>query len=462
MKPLVMTIKEITHLYNRVGFGISFKEAKSLQKQSRTQVVSNIFDASREIKPLSVDISELKSQLKGLNLKDRKKIRSLIKDSVKKVHQLNIAWLYKLGNTQELLREKMTLFWANHFVCHDKNILHFQQYQNTLRKHALGNFKEFVIAIAKEPAMIKYLNTKQNKKRKPNENFARELMELFTLGRDKYSEKDIKEAARAFTGWNHDLMGNFRLRRRQHDYGEKTFFGKTGNFDGEAIIEIILQEKQCAKFICEKLYRYFVNDTLDASRIAEMTNLFYQDYNIENLMRFVLTSNWFYDEKNIGTKIKSPVEFLIGMHRIVPMQFEKERELVYLQKLLGQHLLFPPNVAGWKGGRNWINPNTMMLRLRLPSILLANGEIALDEKGEFEDDFQRFNSKRNRQRRLKVIPDWETFHTNNHNTTTEQLQETLLTSPLNRGTKQYLDKLADQDLKEFCIQLMSLPEYQLC
>ncbi|WP_298519241.1 DUF1800 domain-containing protein [uncultured Kordia sp.] len=457
-----MILQEIVHLYNRVGFGISPSEAKLLQKQSRTEIVTQLFDASRNAEPLSIELTELITTLKGLKMKDRKKIRALFKESAKKIHEMNIAWLYKLASTEQLLVEKMTLFWANHFVCNDKNIVHFQDYQNTLRKHALGNFKEFVIAISKEASMMKYLNTRQNKKQKPNENFARELMELFTLGRDQYSEKDIKEAARAFTGWNHDIMGNFRLRRRQHDYGEKTFLGKTGNFDGDAIIDIILAEKQCAQFICEKIYRYFVNDQIDTLHVSEMTELFYKDYDIGKLMRFVLTADWFYDEKNIGTKIKSPVEFLIGIHRIVPMQFEKERELVYLQKLLGQHLLFPPNVAGWKGGRTWINPNTMMLRLRLPSVLLAKGEIALDEKGEFEDDFQRFNDKRNRQRRLKVTPDWEAFKLNHKNITNKQLQETLLVSPLNRGTKQYLDKLADQDLPQYCIQLMSLPEYQLC
>lgn len=457
-----MKLQEIVHIYNRVGFGISYAEAVILQKESKKTIVDELFNASREIKPLAIDLSELTAEIKNLNMKDRKKLRSLIKDSVKKVHELNIAWIYKLGNTKQLLREKMTLFWANHFVCQDNNILHIQQYNNTLRKHALGNFKDFVVAISKEASMIKYLNTKQNKKAKPNENFARELMELFTLGRDNYSEKDIKESARAFTGWNHDFMGNFRLRKFQHDTEEKTFFGETGNFDGEEIIDIILKQKQCAKYICEKIYCYFVNDTIDTSRVSEMTTIFYKDYNIENLMRFVLLSDWFYDEKNIGTKIKSPIEFLVGVHKVVPIQFEKEKELIYLQKLLGQHLLFPPNVAGWKGGRNWINPNTMMLRLNLPSVLLANGAIALDEKGEFEDDFQRFNNKRNKQRKLKVIPDWETFQSQQKNVTPKQLQQAIIVSPLNNGTKEYLEKLETQDLKKYSIQLMSLPEYQLC
>lgn len=457
-----MRLQEIIHLHYRTGFGISHREAVELEGESRVMIVNKIFEASSTMTPLTIDIIELLSKVENLTVKDRKKLRALFKESAKKVHELNIAWIHKLGTSKEVLREKMTLFWANHFVCHDKNILHIQKYNNTLRKHALGNFKDFVIAISKEASMIKYLNTKQNRKRKPNENFARELMELFTLGRDQYSEKDIKEAARAFTGWNHDIKGDFRFRRFQHDYEEKTFFGETGNFDGEDIIEIILKQKQCAQYICEKIYKYFVNDQIDASHVTEMTKVFYKDYNIENLMRFVFSSDWFYDQKNIGTKIKSPIEFLIGIHRVVPMQFEKRRELVYLQKLLGQHLLFPPNVAGWKGGRNWINPNSMMLRLRLPSILLAKGEIALDEKGEFEDDFKRFNRKGNYQRKLKIIPDWETFLSREKTTTAKQLQQILLTSPLNRGTKQYLDKLEEQDLAAFCIQLMSLPEYQLC
>ena len=457
-----MTLQEIVHLYNRVGFGISPSKAKELQSQSRAKIVAQLFEASRNPAPLEIDLSELRTTLRGVKMKERKKIRALFKESAKKIHELNKTWLYKLSDTEQLLVEKMTLFWANHFVCDDKNIVHFQQFQNTLRKHALGNFKDFVIAISKEATMMKYLNTRQNKKQKPNENFARELMELFTLGRDRYSEKDIKEAARAFTGWNHDLMGNFLLHRRRHDYGEKTFLGKTGNFNGEDIIEIILQQKQCAQFVCEKIYRYFVNDQLNATHVNEMITVFYKEYDIGKLMRFVLTSDWFYDTKNIGTKIKSPIEFLIGMHRVVPMQFEKERELIYLQKLLGQHLLFPPNVAGWKGGRSWINPNTMMLRLRLPSVLLAKGEIALDEKGEFEDDFQRFNNKRNRQRKLHVTADWKVFLSNHINNTAQELQETLLVSPLNRGTKEYLEKLAGQDLPQYCIQLMSLPEYQLC
>ena len=171
----------------------------------------------------------------------------------------------------------MTLFWANHFVCGGKNILHMQKFNNTLRKHALGNFRDFVKAISKEGAMISYLNGNQNRKQKPNENFSRELLELFTLGVGNYSEKDIKEIARSFTGYNFDYKGHFLLRQRLHDYGRKTVFGKRGLFNGNNVIDIIVDQRQCAQFICEKIYRYFVNDSIVPSHVNEMVSVFYED-----------------------------------------------------------------------------------------------------------------------------------------------------------------------------------------
>ena len=174
----------------------------------------------------------------------------------------------------------MTLFWTNHFVCQNNQIQFIQQYHNTVRANALGNLGDFTKAVAKEPAMLAYLNNKQNKKGSPNENFARELMELFTLGQNQYTEKDIKEAARAFTGYNNDYKGNFVFRKRQHDHEPKTFFGKTGNFTGDDIIDIILEKKECATFICKKIYAYFVNDKINEQHINEMISVFYKDYNI--------------------------------------------------------------------------------------------------------------------------------------------------------------------------------------
>lgn len=456
-----MEERAVHHLYSRIGFGASSQDLKYCYKKNRLELINDLFEKSKKINPLEVDISEFLAAINSSN-KDRTLIQKLRKKSTVKIRAYNYEWIARLAKTDAILREKMTLFWANHFVCRDLNIVYAQKYNNTLRSHALGNFGDFIKAISKEASMIKYLNNKQNRKAKPNENFARELMELFTLGVDNYSEKDIKESARAFTGYNHKLNGDFILRKFHHDEGEKTFFGKTGYFNGDDIIDIILQQKQCARFICEKIYKYFVNNTINADHIDELTNVFYNNYDIEKLMRHLLLSDWFYNEKNIGTKIKSPIELLIGIYNIVPLNFEKPKDIIRIQKLLGQLLLYPPNVAGWKGGKSWIDSNTLMLRLKLPSILLANANISIKEKGEFEDSYKKLYSKNNTYKFVSSKPDWETFDKNFKDFSLEDLKNLLIIPNLNQGTATYLNGLSKTSKRDFCIQLMSLPEYQMC
>ncbi|CAL2102277.1 conserved protein of unknown function [Tenacibaculum sp. 190130A14a] len=457
-----MKAKHLQHLYNRIGFGITPLEMNKYVHLNREEVVAVLFKESEKVSPLTIDTSFV-TNLTREDFKNKKKRRELMKISRKKIMELNKAWLDRLYNPRELLREKMTLFWANHFVCEDKNILFAQQYNNTLREYALGDFRSFVKAISKEPAMIKYLNNKQNKKRSPNENFARELMELFTLGQGNYSETDIKESARAFTGYNHSFLGEFRMRRRQHDEGEKTFLGQTGNFDGDDVIDIILEQKQCARFICEKIYRYFINEKLNADFIDQMVSEFYPKYNIKTLMRFVLTSPWFYKEEHIGTKIKSPIEFLVGMHTVVPFTIENNKHSLLIQKLLGQILLRPPNVAGWKGGRTWIDSNTIVTRLRLPSVLLNNAEITYSDKGGLEDTIRDFSEKKLRRKTfIKAIPNWQLFENNYPTNSNKGLIEKVLVSSVNKGTKELLENSEFVSKEDFCVQLMSLPEYQLC
>lgn len=457
-----MKTKNVQHLYNRIGFGITPLEMEKFKNQTRAEVVEYLFQESEKISPLTIDTSFI-SRLTREDLKNKKKRKELMKMSRKKIIELNKTWFDRLYNPTELLREKMTLFWANHFVCEDKNVLFAQQYNNTLRKHALGDFKSFIKAVSKEAAMIKYLNNKQNKKKSPNENFARELMELFTLGQGNYSEEDIKESARAFTGYNHNFFGEFKMRWRQHDEEEKTFLGHTGNFDGDAIIDIILEQKQCARFICEKIYRYFVNERLNIDCINEMVSVFYPKYNIEELMRYILTSDWFYKEENIGTKIKSPVEFLVGMHTVVPFTIENNKHSLLIQKLLGQILLRPPNVAGWKGGRTWIDSNTIVTRLRLPSVLLNNAEITYSDKGDLEDTIKDFSEKKLRRKTfIKAIPNWRAFENNFQTSSNRELIEMILVSPINKGTLELLENSEFVSKEDFCVQLLSLPEYQLC
>tara|TARA_R110000868_G_scaffold215207_1_gene465302 strand:+ start:2022 stop:3401 length:1380 start_codon:yes stop_codon:yes gene_type:complete len=459
-----MKLKHIQHLYWRAGFGILPNQLHALSKKNKNEVIDNLFRASKKFTPLKVDTSEIENILNGqtkMASVNRKKIQELSRE---KGIDLNIAWIDRLTNPEELLREKMTLFWANVFVCEDNNVVYIQQFNNTLRKHALGNFKDFVNAVSKEAAMTKYLNTKQNRKQKPNENFARELMELFTLGEGHYTENDIKESARAFTGYSHNLKGEFVLRRFQHDNTNKTFFGKTGNFNGEDIIDLILDEKQCAKFICEKVYRYFVNYTLNESHVNAMVTVFYNDYNIEKLMHFVFSSDWFYNQENIGTKIKSPIEFLVGLKQVVPVQFNNTKQLLYIQKQLGQILLNPPNVAGWKGGKSWIDSNTIVLRLKLPSILLNDAYISKAEMGETDTMMAVKKSayKKTYGKRFKTERNWKAFNKNFAKVDLNDLQDYMLLGDLNPETREFLDDLEKVSKQEYCIQLMSLPEYQMC
>ncbi len=463
-----MKRKQIQHLYLRAGFGIGYKELHNLKSKSKSKNVSGLLSEVETHTPLDLDLSELKLLLTPYAKKGKDEVnkiakQDLLKISREKVKELNYAWIDRLKNPTSVLNEKMTLFWANVFVCRDNNIFHIQHFNNTLRKHALGNFKDFVKAIAKEASMSKYLNNKQNIKKSPNENFARELMELFTLGIGNYTERDIKESARAFTGWSFKRNGEFFFRKNQHDFGEKIFFGKTGNFDGDDIIDIILEQKQCARYICSKVYTYFVNPVINENHLEELTDLFYKDYDIKNLMHHIYTSDWFYNDENIGVKIKSPIELLVGIQNIVPVEFQKKKQLLYLQKMMGQILLNPQNVAGWKGNKNWIDSNTLMFRLKLPSLLLNNAVINLDEKGDFEDSFEKYyKAVKNRTKFLKITKYWNDFDRQYSKLSPEELKQTLIITAINKDTEAFLSNLKINNNREFCVQLMSIPEYQLC
>ena len=458
-----MNLKQIQHLYWRAAFGINPKSLQGLATSSKMDVVDNLIKESQLVVPLGINTS----YFNGLTAQDVNKSvdrrREIVKKSREKLKEFNLEWLYRMTNSKAQLRERMTLFWACHFVCEDNNnILHFQRYNNTLREYALGDFREFVKAISKEASMIKYLNFRQNKANAPNENFSRELMELFTLGLRQYSNEDIKEASKAFTGYNFDFQGEFIFENNSHDDGFKYFFGKSGHYDGDDIIDIILDQKQCAKFICEKIYTYFVNENLVDAHIDDMVSVFFPNYNIEQLMRFVFMSDWFYNAENMGTKIKSPTELLVGIQRVVPISYNNPLELIKIQRMLGQLLLQPPNVAGWQGGRAWITSNTILFRLKTPSLLLNNGLISAKNKADFNDRYSEVYKKRVKKQFFKVSANWEYFEKTYRNMSFSTLKEFLIQGEINVETELLIDELSHTSIQDSCIQLMSLPEYQMC
>jgi uncharacterized protein (DUF1800 family) len=323
-----------------------------------------------------------------------------------------------------------------------------------------------LIQVSQTPAMLQFLNNQQNQKNHPNENFARELMELFTLGRGNYTEQDIKESARSFTGWAYSgKTGAYTFNPRQHDDGQKTFLGKTGNFCGEDIIDMIVANKQTAIFLSTKLYRYLVNDVPDMAHVNQMANVLYNaKYEIKPLLEFVFLSDWFYDDKNIGNLVKSPVEFLIGLNRQFYVNYQNPDVLMQFQRTLGQVLFRPPNVAGWPGGKNWIDSSSLMYRMKIPSTILNAGVIDFTGKATPEDESYLAAVKKqqlNVIKRVQAQPDWDKFFKDIPADTPKiQIAEFMLEPPLNKTVTDEVN--VAQDIKTTIIQIVSTPEYQLC
>ena len=457
--------KKIQHLYWRASFGISLEELQTKTNQPIKKVVNQLLKDAKKPTLLNSQLGKMDYESYKKMSKAQKKERR--KESVKNNLALNALWVEQMAKSENPLLERMTLFWHGHFACINKINPYLSENQNnTIRQYALGNFKDLVLAISKDPAMIRFLNNQQNKKNSPNENYARELMELFTIGRGHYTENDIKEAARAFTGWHSNLKAEFFFNKRQHDFEEKTFMGETGNFDGEDIIDIILKNKQTARFIATKVYRYFVNHKVNEKHIEELTKTFFDSgYNIETLMRKVFTSDWFYDDKNIGTKIKSPIDLLVGIMRTLNVKFEDSKSIIFIEKILGQVLYNPPNVAGWPGGKGWIDNASLMVRLNLVNYLYQTAEMNITEKPEFEATKNRITKRKlnatlNTRQLVKILK-------NKKDTVVfEELSNWLIQSKLtfkksdleefttNKNPKEYIESLT--------MRLMTLPEYQLC
>ncbi len=472
----------------RAGFGPSVEQLPDLSKANPLHLYKALQKASDK-KPEYIDVADdfLKGLFVGIEEVGRQERRKeMTEDERKKVQQkqregvrsLNLNWLKVFVNTDMQLREKLAFFWHGHFACRNLNVFFQQGLLDVIRRNALGSFRDMLHEVSRTAAILNFLNNQQNRKDHPNENFAREVMELFTLGRGNYSENDIKEAARAFTGWSAGLKGEFIFRRGQHDYGSKTILAHTGNYDGGDVLDILLSQKQTAKFITQKTYRFFVNDILDNEKVDWLADRFYKsNYDIGKLMEDIFISDWFYDEKNIGSKIKSPIELIAGMQRMLPMQLENEEAFTFLQRALGQMLFYPPNVAGWPGGKAWIDSSSLMLRMRIPQLINDADELNVKAK---DDDDQMMGRKTmeeggkqmgyGKRSIIKATIDWKEYINNFEKIQKEQLVDAIAKNLLQTKTavsNELIKNHADAGSRESFIrsatlQLMSTPEYQLC
>jgi uncharacterized protein (DUF1800 family) len=477
------------HLWWRAGFGPPADQVKELSKQKPEALFHSILKASVK-KPDYFDVADpaLKEiimdrqppgsgKIAGLRPEEKQMIR---KQSVQDITRLNLRWLDEMTQSPAQLREKMSLFWHGHFATKTVNILYDQALLNVIREHALGNFRDLLFSVSKSASMIRFLNNNENKKGHPNENFARELMELFTIGRGHYTETDLKESARAFTGWGTNARGEFDFRSRQHDDGIKTFFGKTGNLSGEDILDILLSQKQTAYFITKKIWRYFVNESVDEEKVNSLAAQFYKsNYDIGALMVTLFSSSWFYDPNNIGCQIKSPVVWMVGIRRQLPMEIQNPAVQLVLERLLGQVLFSPPNVAGWPGGKHWIDSSSLMLRMQIPRVIFQSDAILSKPKDDddlmmgMRDQNPVSNIRKNKNPGAQLFQtkiNWNEYLKNFDETPESAIyaaiRDLLLqkVNPMNENDMiRYIDESKRESrIQSITIRLMGTPEYQLC
>ncbi len=487
------------HLLWRAGFGPAVEQLGDLSKYSPKQFYTALKKASAK-KPEYIDVADdyLKGLMMGIEEVGRQQKKEISADEKKLrqqksregIRNLNMYWMHEMVNSASQLREKMAFFWHGHFACRNLNVFYQQGLLDIIRRNALGNFGVMLKEVSKSAAMLNFLNNQQNRKDHPNENFAREVMELFTLGRGNYTENDVKEAARAFTGWSASPKGEYLFRRFQHDYGSKTVLGKTGNFDGEEVLNILLDQKQTARFITKKIYKFFVNEKIDEAKVDWLADRFHKsDYEINSLLEDIFISDWFYDEKNIGALIKSPVELLVGIQRTLPMKLENEEALMLLQRVLGQLLFYPPNVAGWPGGKAWIDSSSLMMRMRIPKLINDADEMNVNAKddddtmmGMKDGNIQMKGIKKGggqkagagyagmRRQLINADVDWKLYLKNYESVVREKLADEISKTLLQVKSgvsmdliKQYSDQTGRENfIKTATLQVMSLPEYQLC
>lgn len=359
--------QKVTHLFRRAGFGITSQELQDALSAGLPRTVHQLVHESAESDTFRTEMQAMTNSL--ISTSDPKNLSS--------------GWLYRMLKTTDQLREKITLFWHGHFATSAEKVADafmMQQQNNMLRNSALGNFLDLAQGISKDPAMLLYLDSATNRKTHPNENFARELMELFCLGEGNYSEEDIRELSRCFTGWEVRNRA-YRFNRYQHDFDQKSFLGSSRKFTGEEAVEHVVAQHSSPRFIAGKLVQFlvmdepFAEDELIAPLAKQLRD---DDFEVAGIIERILRSNLFFSEHSYGRKIKSPVELAIGLMRSLKMN-TRLPDLNQALGEVGQSVFYPPNVKGWEGGRIWINSSTLLGRSNLVHALLTSNNTSFDE-----------------------------------------------------------------------------------
>jgi uncharacterized protein (DUF1800 family) len=364
------------HLLNRAGFGARPADLARFAQLSRNAAVDQLLAETPVLAGIAppAELTEYiaPSRLRALDDEERKE------RAKRNAIALRAWWVSNMlaaATPAEQLRERMALFWHNHFVSSLEKVKSAKLMldQNALlRRYALGRFDQMLHAVGKDPAMVVYLDSATNRKGSPNENFAREVMELFTLGEGNYSEQDIKDAARAFTGWSIEPeTGEFRWRPFVHDNGVKTVLGISGTLDGDAVLDILLAQPQTAELLVRKLWREFVSSAPDEKEVRRIAvRLRNSGYDMRVALREIFAGRAFWAAENRLALIKSPVDWVFGTLNTLDVEPPEPAALAFALRQLGQDLFAPPNVKGWPGGETWINSSTLLARKQMAERLL--------------------------------------------------------------------------------------------
>lgn len=350
--------REAAHLLRRAAFSPSEAEVRRAVDDGLEAVVARLIDT-----PVEADTARHRDlDSTGAAVAARNDIE-----------QLAAWWLLRMSHTARPLHARMAVFWHNHFATSNVKVnsppMMLRQLR-TIEACALGRFDELLLSMSRDPAMIVWLDGDSNRKGKPNENYARELFELFSLGPGNYTELDIREAARAFSGW-HQQAGTFQFKERLHDHDPKTVFGKTGAWSGEHVVEMAVERPASAGFVARKLLREFVCDDPPAALVGELAGVLRDArFDLAAALHRLLRSRAFFDPRHRRVRIKSPIEFCIGLVRSFAMRASGQ-SLHLAASQMGQRLFEPPTVKGWDGHRRWLNASTMLVRMNAATVAAA-------------------------------------------------------------------------------------------
>ena len=473
------------HLINRAGFGGTPQQVHDLQRKGLKKAVDSLVDYEKIsvgpdaehdfdadiIRPLTPDERQARRQaIKEGNKEVREKLRKEFLERRRQdrlqMRDIGKWWLQRMINTPRPLQEKLVLLWHNHFATSYRTVQDswkMLQQNAMFRKHANGHFGNLAMGIIHDPAMLRFLNNNQNRKGSPNENLARELMELFTLGEGYYTEADIREGARALTGYTYKDDA-FYFQEDQHDDGMKTILGQTGAWDGEDFVRILLTQRACSRFIAYKLYDHFVADisqgeTEAATRVIDQlaSVIRKHKYQLKPALTALFMSRHFYDPAIMGNQVKSPVQLVVGTVRMLDTPTRQVSMLQQALNTMGQQLFAPPSVAGWDGGRSWINTSTLFVRQNTATYLITGKR----------PNQKNWNSKKMGYDPMPLV---ESLLSNEPRVVVDHLLDSMIAVPVAEQRRAALAQVLEDSggevnrdaLAGLLVLITALPEYQLC